>query len=161
MRYLLILALIFSTVTFADAAFAKSPKSSSYRLSVEPQAPHNAAESSEAKTAPSSTAANSDYNNSSVGSQSASSETVKVDNLPNLRALLNIIANGIEILCIAIGAPACLLVPVGLVFLWMKGKRWWGAAMVLFGPIVVIIGLATPGVVIILFQAICESAKFD
>ncbi len=87
--------------------------------------------------------------------------TVRVNNLANLEALLNIIANGIEILALACGVPACLLVPVGIVLLFMKGKRIWGWAMILTGPLVVIVALAVPGVINWLVASARDAALFN
>jgi hypothetical protein len=83
------------------------------------------------------------------------------DKLPNLRALLNILANAAEILGLVLGVPACLLVPVGLFFVWQKGKRWYGLAMILFGPTLVVVAVAIPGLVDLLFNAVVGAAKFD
>ncbi len=87
--------------------------------------------------------------------------TVRVNNLANLEALLNIIANGVEILGLACGMPACLLVPVGIVLLVFKGKRIWGWAMILTGPIVVIVALAVPGVINWLVSSARDAALFN
>jgi hypothetical protein len=74
--------------------------------------------------------------------------TVKVNNLANLEALLNIIANGAEILGIVIGGPLTFFgVPAGLVLLFMKGKRWIGGLLLVIGPMILGFGLATPAVI--------------
>jgi len=74
--------------------------------------------------------------------------TVKVNNLANLEALLNILANGVEILGVAVGGPLCLFgVPAGIILLFFKGKRWFGAILLVLGPIILGFGLATPGII--------------
>jgi hypothetical protein len=77
-----------------------------------------------------------------------SAGTVKVNNLANLEALLNIFANGAEILGIAIGGPLTFFgVPAGLILLFMKGKRWIGGLLLVVGPMILGFGLATPGII--------------
>jgi hypothetical protein len=74
--------------------------------------------------------------------------TVKVNNLANLEALLNIIANGAEILGIVIGGPLTFFgVPAGLILLFMKGKRWIGGLLLVVGPMILGFGLATPAII--------------
>jgi hypothetical protein len=81
-------------------------------------------------------------------SGSNSDGAVKVNNLANLEALLNIIANGAEILGIVIGGPLTFFgVPAGLVLLFMKGKRWIGGLLLVIGPMILGFGLATPAVI--------------
>lgn len=71
------------------------------------------------------------------------SGTVRVNNLANLEALLNIIANGGEIVGIALGAINILLglMSKGMKFPFPMGCR----ARVLFGFALLVIGLAIPG----------------
>lgn len=68
--------------------------------------------------------------------------TVRVNNLANLEALLNVIANGMEILGIAWGGPT-------IVFGFMSMAAGTQDAMkrVMFGCSGVVGGLATPGVI--------------
>jgi hypothetical protein len=68
------------------------------------------------------------------------SGTVRVNNLANLEAVLNIFANGVEILCIAWGGATMV---IG--FRCMSRGDHGGAKQVLLGAIIVLFGLATPG----------------
>jgi len=66
--------------------------------------------------------------------------TVRVNNLANLEALLNIIANGMEILAIAWGGPT-----MCMGFMHMAAGTQDAMKRVLFGAAGVTGGLATPG----------------
>jgi hypothetical protein len=66
--------------------------------------------------------------------------TVRVNNLANLEALLNIIANGLEILGIAWGGPTMIMG-----FMHMAAGTQDAMKRVLFGAAGVTGGLATPG----------------
>ncbi len=66
--------------------------------------------------------------------------TVRVNNLANLEALLNIIANGMEILGIAWGGPTMIMG-----FMYMAAGTQNAMQKVLFGAAGVTGGLATPG----------------
>ena len=66
--------------------------------------------------------------------------TVRVNNLANLEALLNIIANGMEILGIAWGGPTMIMG-----FMHMAAGSHDAMKKVLFGAAGVTGGLATPG----------------
>lgn len=66
--------------------------------------------------------------------------TVRVNNLANLEALLNIIANGMEILGIAWGGPTMIMG-----FMYMAAGTQDAMRKVLFGAAGVTGGLATPG----------------
>ncbi len=66
--------------------------------------------------------------------------TVRVNNLANLEALLNIIANGMEILGIAWGGPTMIMG-----FMHMAAGTQDSMKKVLFGAAGVTGGLATPG----------------
>ena len=66
--------------------------------------------------------------------------TVRVNNLANLEALLNIIANGMEILGIAWGGPTMIMG-----FMHMAAGTHDAMKRVLFGAAGVTGGLATPG----------------
>lgn len=68
------------------------------------------------------------------------SGTVRVNNLANLEALLNIIANGMEILGIAWGGPTMIMG-----FMHMAAGTQDSMKRVLFGAAGVTGGLATPG----------------
>jgi hypothetical protein len=68
--------------------------------------------------------------------------TVRVNNLANLEALLNIIANGMEILGIAWGGPTMIMG-----FMHMAAGTQDAMKKVLFGAAGVTGGLATPGVI--------------
>jgi hypothetical protein len=68
--------------------------------------------------------------------------TVRVNNLANLEALLNIMANGMEILGIAWGGPAMIMG-----FMCMSAGTQDAAKKVLSGAAGVTGGLATPGVI--------------
>ncbi len=68
--------------------------------------------------------------------------TVRVNNLANLEALLNIIANGMEILGIAWGGPTMIMG-----FMHMAAGTQDAMKRVLFGAAGVTGGLATPGVI--------------
>ena len=66
--------------------------------------------------------------------------TVRVNNLANLEALLNIVANGLEILAIAWGGPTMIMG-----FMYMAAGTQDAMKKVLFGAAGVTGGLATPG----------------
>ena len=66
--------------------------------------------------------------------------TVRVNNLANLEALLNIIANGMEILAIAWGGPTMIMG-----FMYMDASADNALQRVLKGAMGVVGGLATPG----------------
>jgi hypothetical protein len=68
--------------------------------------------------------------------------TVRVNNLANLEALLNIIANGLEILGIAWGGPTMIMG-----FMYMAAGTSDAMKKVLFGAAGVTGGLATPGAI--------------
>ncbi len=68
--------------------------------------------------------------------------TVRVNNLANLEALLNIIANGMEILGIAWGGPTMIMG-----FMHMAAGTQDAMKRVLFGAAGVTGGLATPGAI--------------
>jgi len=68
--------------------------------------------------------------------------TVRVNNLANLEALLNIIANGMEILGIAWGGPTMIMG-----FMHMAAGTQDAMKKVLFGAAGVTGGLATPGLI--------------
>jgi hypothetical protein len=68
--------------------------------------------------------------------------TVRVNNLANLEALLNIIANGMEILGIAWGGPTMILG-----FMHMAAGSQQAMQRVLYGAAGVTGGLATPGAI--------------
>jgi hypothetical protein len=68
--------------------------------------------------------------------------TVRVNNLANLEALLNIICNGMEILGIAWGGPTMVMG-----FMHMAAGTHDAMKKVLFGSAGVTGGLATPGVI--------------
>jgi hypothetical protein len=68
--------------------------------------------------------------------------TVRVNNLANLEALLNIIANGMEILGIAWGGPTMIMG-----FMYMAAGTQDAMKRVLFGGAGVTGGLATPGAI--------------
>jgi len=68
--------------------------------------------------------------------------TVRVNNLANLEALLNIIANGMEILGIAWGGPTMIMG-----FMHMAAGTQDSMKRVLFGAAGVTGGLATPGAI--------------
>jgi hypothetical protein len=156
LRCFLILVLVIASLSCNQAVFAQSPKAAD-TAKLEP-----AASTASTYDQDSSDGA-ADESQSGDASSSSSSREPKAakDKLPNLRALLNIIANAAEILGLALGVPACLLVPVGLFFVWQKSKRWYGLAMILFGPTLVIVAVAIPGLVDLLFNAVVDAAKFD
>ncbi len=154
MRCFLILVLLIASLSCNQAILAQSPKASE-AAKLEPAA---STESADAKDSSEGAA----YQSLRVDASSSSREPKAAkDKLPNLRALLNILANAAEVLGLALGVPACLLVPVGLFFVWQKGKRWYGLAMILFGPTLVIVAVAIPGLVDLLFNAVVGAAKFD
>jgi hypothetical protein len=68
--------------------------------------------------------------------------TVRVNNLANLEALLNIIANGMEIIGIAWGGPTMIMG-----FMYMAAGTQDALKRVLFGGAGVTGGLATPGAI--------------
>ena len=157
LRCFLILVLVIASLSCNQAVFAQPPKAAE-AAKVEPAA---STESADAKDSSEGAAYQSLKVDASSSSSSSGRPAAAKESLPNLRALLNIIANSAEILCIAVGGPFCLLVPVGLFFVWQKSKRWYGLAMILFGPTTVILGVAIPGIVNLLFDAVLDAAKFD
>ena len=68
--------------------------------------------------------------------------TVRVNNLANLEALLNIIANGLEIIGIAWGGPTMIMG-----FMYMAAGTSDAMKKVMFGAAGVTGGLATPGAI--------------
>lgn len=72
--------------------------------------------------------------------------TVRVNNLANLEALLNIVANGMELIGIAWGLPTMI---VGLV----KFRSKAGPGRAVYGAAIVTAGLATPGCINWLFAS--------
>lgn len=171
MRNFLIFALVIATFVCNEAVFAQSPKASeaanleqtdsTARSGIGRAIGDRASDIASDKNSGEEAAVETQNPGSSSSSSSSRLQVAPKERLPNLRALLNIIANAAEILGLALGVPACLLVPVGLFFVWQKSKRWYGLAMILFGPTVVIVALAIPGLVELLFNAVVGAAKFD
>jgi hypothetical protein len=81
--------------------------------------------------------------------------TVRVNNLANLEALLNIIANGMEILGIAWGGPTMIMG-----FMHMAAGSHDAMKKVLFGAAGVTGGLATPGCINWLVASARDAALF-
>lgn len=158
LRCFLILVLVIASLSCNQAVFAQSPKAAD-TAKLEPAASTASTYDQDSSDG----AADESLRVDASSSSSSSSRQPKAakDKLPNLRALLNIIANAAEILGLVLGVPACLLVPVGLFFVWQKSKRWYGLAMILFGPTLVIVAVAIPGLVDLLFNAVVDAAKFD
>ncbi len=82
--------------------------------------------------------------------------TVRVNNLANLEALLNIIANGMEILGIAWGGPTMIMG-----FMHMAAGSHDAMKKVLFGCVGVTGGLATPGCINWLVASCRDAALFN
>lgn len=82
--------------------------------------------------------------------------TVRVNNLANLEALLNIIANGLEILGIAWGGPTMIMG-----FMHMAAGSHDAMKKVLFGCAGVTGGLATPGCINWLVASCRDAALFN
>ncbi len=82
--------------------------------------------------------------------------TVRVNNLANLEALLNIIANGMEILGIAWGGPTMIMG-----FMHMAAGSQDAMKKVLFGAAGVTGGLATPGCINWLVASARDAALFN
>ncbi len=82
--------------------------------------------------------------------------TVRVNNLANLEALLNIIANGMEILGIAWGGPTMIMG-----FMHMAAGSHDAMKKVLFGAAGVTGGLATPGCINWLVAPARDAALFN
>ncbi len=160
LRCFLILVLVIASLSCNQAIFAQSPKASE-AAKLEPTASTESADAKDSSEGTADESQSGDASSSSSSSSSSRQPKAAKDKLPNLRALLNIIANAAEILGLALGLPACLLVPVGLFFVWQKSKRWYGLAMILFGPTLVIVAVAIPGLVDLLFNAVVDAAKFD
>ena len=70
--------------------------------------------------------------------------TVRVNNLANLEALLNIIANGAEIMGVTNGIPTLLLAGV---LLTLPDRRKWARWFFVLGFFLLIGGLSTPGLI--------------
>jgi hypothetical protein len=85
----------------------------------------------------------------------------RVNNLANLEALLNIFANGFEAISCYIGGPLCAAVPVGLVFLFIKGRRLLGLLFLIVGPSIVGFGVALPGILNLLVASARDANLFD
>ncbi|MDQ5936023.1 MAG: hypothetical protein QG574_3344 [Cyanobacteriota bacterium erpe_2018_sw_21hr_WHONDRS-SW48-000092_B_bin.40] len=159
LRCFLILVLVIASLSCNQAVFAQSPKAAD-TAKLEPAASTASTYDQDSSDGAADESQSGDASSSSSSSSSREPKAAK-DKLPNLRALLNIIANAAEILGLVLGVPACLLVPVGLFFVWQKSKRWYGLAMILFGPTLVIVAVAIPGLVDLLFNAVVDAAKFD
>ena len=82
--------------------------------------------------------------------------TVRVNNLANLEALLNIIANGMEILGIAWGGPTMIMG-----FMHMAAGSNDAMKKVMFGAAGVTGGLATPGAINWLVASARDAALFN
>ena len=82
--------------------------------------------------------------------------TVRVNNLANLEALLNIIANGMEILGIAWGGPTMIMG-----FMHMAAGTQDAMKRVLWGAAGVTGGLATPGCINWLVASARDAALFN
>jgi hypothetical protein len=82
--------------------------------------------------------------------------TVRVNNLANLEALLNIIANGMEILGIAWGGPTMIMG-----FMHMAAGSHDAMKKVMFGAAGVTGGLATPGCINWLVASARDAALFN
>ncbi len=82
--------------------------------------------------------------------------TVRVNNLANMEALLNIIANGMEILGIAWGGPTMIWG-----FMHMAAGSHQAMKKVLFGAAGVTGGLATPGCINWLVASARDAALFN
>jgi len=82
--------------------------------------------------------------------------TVRVNNLANLEALLNIIANGMEILGIAWGGPTMIMG-----FMHMAAGSQDAMKKVMFGAAGVTGGLATPGAINWLVASARDAALFN
>ncbi len=82
--------------------------------------------------------------------------TVRVNNLANLEALLNIIANGMEILGIAWGGPTMIWG-----FMHLAAGTHDGKKKVLYGACGVTGGLATPGLINWLVASARDAALFS
>ncbi|MDQ5933884.1 MAG: hypothetical protein QG574_1182 [Cyanobacteriota bacterium erpe_2018_sw_21hr_WHONDRS-SW48-000092_B_bin.40] len=82
--------------------------------------------------------------------------TVRVNNLANMEALLNIIANGMEILGIAWGGPTMIWG-----FMHMAAGSQQAMKKVLFGAAGVTGGLATPGCINWLVASARDAALFN
>lgn len=82
--------------------------------------------------------------------------TVRVNNLANMEALLNIIANGMEILGIAWGGPTMIWG-----FMHMAAGSHQAMKKVLFGAAGVTGGLATPGCINWLVASARDAALFS
>jgi hypothetical protein len=74
----------------------------------------------------------------------------RVNNLANLEALLNIIANGGEILGLACG---CKIFPCGIALLFLPERRFLGAILAFGGLVIGTGGLALPGIINWLVQS--------
>lgn len=85
----------------------------------------------------------------------------KKSKLPNLEKLLNIIANGIEIFCLAIGVPSLIAVPVGIFLLFKPQKRIYGIILIVSPLVIITVGLAAPGIIIWTFNSLVDVAEFD
>lgn len=83
----------------------------------------------------------------------SSAGTVRVNNLAGLEALLNIIANGMEILGLAWGVPMCL---IGLFRMKTDGKH-----RLVLGGISIIVGLAMPGCINWMVACACDANLFS
>ncbi|MBX9725374.1 MAG: hypothetical protein K2X81_28490 [Candidatus Obscuribacterales bacterium] len=70
--------------------------------------------------------------------------TVRVNNLANLEALLNIIANSCEIVGIACGMK---ILPCGIALLFLQERRVLGVLLTIGGLGLGVVAIAMPGVV--------------
>lgn len=86
--------------------------------------------------------------------------SAKVNDLANLEALLNIVANGIEILSLAIGVPTLVAVPVGIFLLFKKNMRIYGIICIVAPIVVIVVGLAAPGIINWIVASVRDSGGF-
>lgn len=150
LRFCLILALVCSFACCSQVT-AKSPEPLSQPASAEnsangvddysaataePITPADSAESSESQEQ--------NQSNQNAGEPGAVSE---VKRLANLEALLNLVADGAQSMGMVVGAPVCLLLPMGVVLVCRKGKRLLGAVMVTVGPALVVLSIVVPQII--------------
>lgn len=160
------LVLSFSLVLFASAttcglapAYAKKPVTANASAKAAPKDGSAKADTPASETAP----AAEEYNEGVTDEEAArayNSATIRVNNLANLEALLNIIANGIEILCIAIGAPTLIAVPVGIFLLFKPKMRIYGIICIVSPIVIIVVGLAAPGIINWIVASMRDSGAF-
>lgn len=94
-----------------------------------------------------------------VGSSALAGEpSGKESDMANLEALLNIIANGMEIWGLSSGIP---MFALGITLLFLRDRRMLSVVFLVLGPILTMGGLAIPGIINWLVASARDARLFD